>query len=132
MWIWSTNVQARCTWKWLANLRDFYATDTFYVSFHWGTGFTFALDFVVNSTIRSIIGYIIAAGQISHIILAINNWNVWFCWFKSVWLQPNFSKSVIFSISDSSTDEGRDLLEDILLNKMIRQMNLIVLLTVWW
>ena len=28
-WIWSTNVQTRCTWKyWLANIRHFQATDT--------------------------------------------------------------------------------------------------------
>ena len=35
MWIWSTNVQIRCTWKsWLANLKNFYAIDDFYASFH--------------------------------------------------------------------------------------------------
>ena len=42
--------------------------------------------------------------------------------------KPNFSKSVIFSISDSVPDKGRDLLEDIFANKMIRKLNLILLL----
>ena len=36
--------------------------------------------------------------------------------------KPNFSKSVILSISDLVLDEGRDLLEDILPNKMIRKL----------
>ena len=44
--------------------------------------------------------------------------------------KPNFSKSVILSISDSVLDEGRDLLEEILPNKMIRKLNLILLLIV--
>ena len=46
--------------------------------------------------------------------------------------KPNFSKSVILSISDSVPNEGKDLLEDIWENKMIRELNLILLLTVWW
>ena len=45
--------------------------------------------------------------------------------------EPNFSKLVILSISDSVADEGRDLLEDILPNQMIRKLNLILLLIVW-
>ena len=45
--------------------------------------------------------------------------------------KPNFSKSVMLLISDSVPDEGRDLLEDILPNKMIRKLNLILLLIVW-
>ena len=45
--------------------------------------------------------------------------------------KPNFPKSVIFSISNSVPDEGRDLLEDILANKMIRKLNLILLRIVW-
>ena len=35
--------------------------------------------------------------------------------------KPKFSKSVIFSVSDSVPDEDRDLLEDILSNKMIKK-----------
>ena len=42
----------------------------------------------------------------------------------------NFSKSVILLIYDSVSDEGRDLLENILPNKMIRKLNLILLL-IW-
>ena len=40
----------------------------------------------------------------------------------------NFLKSVILSFSDSVPDEGGDLLEDILPNKMVRKLNLILLL----
>ena len=71
--IWSTNFQTRCTWKpWLVNLRNFSATDTFYASFHWGTALTFAPGFVVNFTIHTICGYIIAVGQITHRIPSIS------------------------------------------------------------
>ena len=35
--------------------------------------------------------------------------------------KPKFSKSVILSVSDSVPDEDRDLLEDILPNKMIKK-----------
>ena len=44
--------------------------------------------------------------------------------------KPNFSKSVILSMSDSRSGKGRDGLEDILPNKMIRKTNLILLLIV--
>ena len=46
--------------------------------------------------------------------------------------KPNVSKSVILSISDSVTDEGRDLLKDILPKKMTRKLNVILLLLVRW
>ena len=86
-----TNVQTRCPWKsWLANLRNFEEADTFCASFHRNTVFTFAPEFVTSSTIHTICGYIIAAGQITHRIPAISNWNFWFCRFKSVWLQTGF------------------------------------------
>ena len=76
--IWSTNVQTRCNWKpWGANLRNFEATETF-ATFHRGTAFTFASGFVGDSTIHTICGYIIAAGQITHRIPAISNWNLFF------------------------------------------------------
>ena len=78
MWIWSKNVQLRCTWKsWLANIRNFYAADTLYDTFHRSTALTFAPGFVVYSTIHTICGYNIAADQITHRIPAISNWNFW-------------------------------------------------------
>ena len=55
-----------------------------------------------------------------------NQWNFWFCRFKSVRLQAEFS------ISDSMPEKGKDLLEDVLPKKMIRKLNFILLLTVWW
>ena len=43
--------------------------------------------------------------------------------------KPNFSKSVILSVSDSEPDEDRDFLEDMFLpNKMIRKMNFTLLI----
>ena len=42
------------------------------------------------SSIHTICGYIIAAGQINQTIPAISNWNFWFCRFNSVWLQTEF------------------------------------------
>ena len=61
-----------------------------------------------------------------------SNWNFWFCRCKSVWLQAEF-----FYVSHSFDfwlvpDEGRDLLDEILPNQMIRKLNLILLLKVWW
>ena len=44
--------------------------------------------------------------------------------------KPNFSKSVILLMSDSRSGKGRDVLEVILANKMIRKTNLILLLIV--
>ena len=61
-----------------------------YVSFHRSTVFTFSLGFAANSTIHTICCYIIAADQITHIIAVISNWNFWFCWLESVWLQAEF------------------------------------------
>ena len=131
MWIWSTNVQLRCTWKsWLANLRNFYARDTFYASFHRSIAFTFVPGFVANSTIYTICGYIVAADQITHRIPAISNWNFWFCRSRVYGYKPNFSKLVILSIPDSAPDEDRNLQEGILPNQMIRKLNLILLLIV--
>ena len=42
----------------------------------------------------------------------------------------NFSKSFNLSTSASMPDKGRDLLEDVLPNTMIRKLNLILLLIV--
>ena len=44
----------------------------------------------------------------------------------------HFSTLVILSIFDSVLDGGRDSLDDILPNQMIRKLNLILLLIVWW
>ena len=76
--------------------------------------------FFANSTIHTIRGYIIAAGQITHRIPAISNWNFWFCRFKSVWLQAEFFEVWHSLDSESVPYVGRDLLEDILPNKMIK------------
>ena len=62
----------------------------FYVSFHQSEAFTFSPGFVTNFTIHTICVCIIAAGQITHRIPVISNWNFWFCWFKNVWLQVEF------------------------------------------
>ena len=50
--------------------------------------------------------------------------------FEEYGYKQSFSKSILISISDSVRDE-RDLLEDILANKMIRKLNLILLLILW-
>ena len=52
-----------------------------------------------------------SAGQITHRIPAIRNWNFLLCWFKNEWLQDELFK--ILSTSDSVLDEGRDLPEEI-------------------
>ena len=44
--------------------------------------------------------------------------------------KPDFSKLVILSVPDFVPDKGRDLLEDILPNQMIRKLKLILLLSV--
>ena len=93
MWVWSTNIETRCTWKFsFWNLRNFQATDTFYASFQHS-----------HFAGSSVYGY-----------------------------KPNFSKFVILFIFDTMSDKGRDLLEVILPNQMIRKLNLILLLIVWW
>ena len=134
MWIWSANVQTRCTWKfWLANLRNFLAADTFCASFHRNTTFTFAPGFVASSTIHTICGYIIAASQITHRNPAISNWNFWYCRFKRVWLQAEFFEvSHSFDFWLCATWRQRFLLEDILPNQMIRKLNLILLPIMRW
>ena len=43
----------------------------------------------------------------------------------------NFLTLVILSIYDSVPDGGRDSLDDILPNQMIRKLNLVLLLIVW-
>ena len=58
--------------------------------------FTFAPGFLANFTIHTICGYIIAAGQITHRIPAIRNWNFLICWFKSVWLHSQIFQSQSF------------------------------------
>ena len=124
MWIWSTNGQTQRTWKsWLTNLRNIKATDTFYACFHRRTAFTFAPGFVTDSTIHIICGCITAAGKLTHVVPPISNWNFWFCRFKRVWLQAKF-----FEVS--VPDEDSNSLEDILANKMIKKMNLMILLLV--
>ena len=42
--------------------------------------------------------------------------------------KPHILKSVTLSISDSVSDDGRDLLKDILPNNVMRKLNLILLL----
>ena len=100
-------------------------------SLHRSTAFIFAPGFVANSTINTIFRYIIAAGQITHRIPAIRNWNFLFCWFKSVWLQAKF-----FKVSHSfdfwfSTKRRQRFLEGILPNQIIWKLDLILLFIVW-
>ena len=94
MWILSTNVQTR--WKSLENLRLQISIN--YANFHRSATFIFSLGLVDNSTVHTICGYMIAAGQITHRIPAISNWDFWFCRFKRVWLQAEFFE-VIHSLN---------------------------------
>ena len=50
--------------------------------------------------------------------------------FQECMVKLNFSKSFNLSTSASMPDKGRDLLEDVLPNTMIRKLNLILLLIV--
>ena len=91
----------------------------------------FESGFVANSTIHTICGYIIAAGQITHRIPVIRNWNFLFCWLKSMVTSRIFQSRSFFQFL-TLPDEGRDLLEVILPITMIRKLSLIFLLIVWW
>ena len=90
--------------------QEFLSSRHLYACFYRSTTFTFEQGFVAYSTIQTIFGCIIAAGQITHRIPAISNWNLFGSWEYGY--KPNFSKSVILSISDFVPDEGRDSLED--------------------
>ena len=82
-----------------------------------------------HSTIYTIYGYSITAGQITHRSPAITNWNFWFFFGSRInGYKRNFLKLVILLIFDSVPDKGKDLLEDILPNEMIRILNLMLCL----
>ena len=83
---------------------------------------------VANPTIHTIYGYIIAAGQITHRIPAIRTGTFVFFGSRVYGYKPDYLKLVILLISDSVPDEGRDFLEDILPNEMIKILNLMLCL----
>ena len=122
--IWSTNVQTRYTWKtWHANLRNFWAKNTIGAQHshlhHVLLPVLPSTTFVTTSLLlaRSLTEF---HKQLELLFFSVQS--------RVYGYKPNFLKLVILSISDSVPDEGRDLLEDILPNEMIRKLNLILCL----
>ena len=134
MWIWSTNVQPRCTWKsWPATLRNFSRQQTPFMLVSIGAQHSHLHQvllpilpftaFVATSSLlaRSLTEFLPkATGAFDSVVSRVYGY------------KPNFSKSVILSISELVQDKGRDLPYDILPNKIIRKLNLILLLIAWW
>ena len=107
MWIWSTNVQLQRIWKsWLANLRNFCATDTSYACFHRSTAFTFASGFVtyiLPSTLFVAALLLFARSRIEFLLYPTGTFD--FVDSREYGYKSNFLNSFILSVSDSVPDE---------------------------
>ena len=101
MWIWSTNVQLQRIWKsWLANLRNFCATDTSYACFHRSTAFTFASGFVTYILPSTLF---VARSRIEFLLYPTGTFD--FVDSREYGYKSNFLNSFILSVSDSVPDE---------------------------